>query len=45
MRLGGGRPRLPALRLTAPDTIAITPDRYRQTVDLLTPVHLRAFAR
>jgi hypothetical protein len=35
MRRGRRRPPLPALRLTAPEMVAITPDQYRQAVDLL----------
>jgi hypothetical protein len=35
MRRGRGRPPLPALRLTAPEAVAITPDQYRQAVNLL----------
>lgn len=35
VRRGRGRPRLPQLRLTAPETVAITPEQYRQAVDLL----------
>lgn len=35
VRRGRGRPRLPQLRLTAPETVAITSDQYRQAVDVL----------
>ena len=35
VRRGRGRPRLPQVRLTAPETVAITPEQYRQAVDLL----------
>lgn len=33
VRRGRGRPPLPQLRLTAPVTVAITPDLHRQAVD------------
>jgi hypothetical protein len=39
-RRGRGRPRL---RLTAPETIAITPDQYRQAVDVLASMILDYF--
>jgi hypothetical protein len=35
VRRGRGRQRLPQLRLTAPETVAITADQYRQAVDVL----------
>lgn len=35
VRRGRGRPPLPQLRLTAPETVAITPDQHRQAVGLL----------
>jgi hypothetical protein len=41
MRRGRGRPRLPALRLTAPEVVTITPDQYQQAVDLLASLILR----
>ena len=34
VRRGRGRSPLPQLRLTAPVTVAITPDQHRQAVDL-----------
>lgn len=35
VRRGRGRPPLPQLQLTAPETVAITPNQQRQAVDLL----------
>jgi hypothetical protein len=40
VRRGRGRPRLPHLRLAAPETVAITTDQYRQAVDLLASMML-----
>jgi hypothetical protein len=40
MRRARGQPRLPLLRLTAPENVAITPDQYRQTVELLAAMML-----
>lgn len=35
VRRGRGRPPLPQLRLTAPETVAITPNQHRQAANLL----------
>jgi hypothetical protein len=45
VRRGRGRPRLPHLRLTAPETVPITPDQHRQAVDLLASMILYYYAQ